>query len=150
GNIILQTARGRAGCPRARRFARMAIILRSTPMATATTSAPTKGAYRQLYIDGQWTDATGGKRLAVVNPATEETIAEVAFGTREDCKRAVAAARQAMPGWAKLTSWDRAKVLKRTADLMRERADLLARTLTMEQGKPLAEAKGEVMHSADT
>ncbi|MFL5023382.1 MAG: NAD-dependent succinate-semialdehyde dehydrogenase, partial [Microvirga sp.] len=86
--------------------------------------------------------------LAVINPATEETIAEVAFGTREDCKRAVAAAKAAMPGWAKLTSWDRAKVLKKTADLMRERADLLALTLTMEQGKPLAEAKGEVISNA--
>ncbi|HEX3150606.1 MAG TPA: NAD-dependent succinate-semialdehyde dehydrogenase [Gemmataceae bacterium] len=116
-------------------------------MATATTDQTT---YRQLYIDGQWVDATGGKRLAVVNPATEETIAEVAFGTREDCKRAIAAAKQAMVGWAKLTSWDRAKVLKKTAELMRERADALARTLTMEQGKPLAEAKGEVLHSADT
>src|SRR3954469_1993223 len=115
-------------------------------MATATD----RTAYRQLYIDGQWTDATGGKRLAVINPATEETIAEVAFGTREDCKRAIAAAKQAMVGWAKLTTWDRAKVLKKTADLMRERADMLARTLTTEQGKPLAEAKGEVMHSADT
>src|SRR6476659_3496013 len=119
-------------------------------MATATASAPASTAYRQLYIDGQWTDGTGGKRLAVINPATEETIAEVAFGTREDCKKAIAAAKQAMVGWARLTSWDRAKVLKKTADLMRERADELARTLTMEQGKPLAEAKGEVMHSADT
>ena len=50
----------------------------------------------------------------------------------------------------KLTAYDRAKVLKKTADLMRERADALARTMTMEQGKPLAEAKGEVLHSADT
>src|SRR3954469_12792679 len=115
-------------------------------MATATD----RTAYRQLYIDGQWTDATGGKRLAVINPATEETIAEVAFGTREDCRRAIAAAKQAMVGWAKLTAWDRAKVLKKTADLMRARADDLARTLTLEQGKPLAEAKAEVLHSADT
>src|SRR6476659_11134892 len=119
-------------------------------MATATASAPSTGTYRQLYIDGQWTDATGGKRLAVINPATEETIAEVAFGTREDCKKAVAAAHRALPGWARLTSWDRAKVLKKTADLLRDRADGLARTLTMEQGKPVAEAKAEVMHSADT
>jgi succinate-semialdehyde dehydrogenase / glutarate-semialdehyde dehydrogenase len=116
----------------------------------ATASAPSTGTYRQLYIDGQWVDGTGGKRLAVTNPATEETIGEVAFGTREDCKKAIAAAKQAMVGWAKLTSWDRAKVLKKTAELMREQADGIARTMTMEQGKPLAEAKGEVMHSADT
>src|SRR5687767_5151798 len=55
-----------------------------------------------------------------------------------------------MVGWAKLTSWDRAKVLKKTAELMRERADGLARTMTMEQGKPVVEAKGEILHSADT
>src|SRR5713101_6663173 len=55
-----------------------------------------------------------------------------------------------MPGWMKLSSWDRAKVLKKTAELMRERADALARTLTMEQGKPLAESKAEMLHSADT
>jgi succinate-semialdehyde dehydrogenase/glutarate-semialdehyde dehydrogenase len=117
-------------------------------MATAT--APSTGTYRQLYIDGQWVDATGGKRQNVINPATEEAISEVAFGTRDDCKRAIAAAKTAMPGWAKLTSWDRAKILKKTADLMRERADGLARTMTMEQGKPVIEARAEILHSADT
>jgi acyl-CoA reductase-like NAD-dependent aldehyde dehydrogenase len=54
-------------------------------MATATASLPST-TYRQLYIDGQWVEETGGKRLAVINPATEETIAEVAFRTREECK----------------------------------------------------------------
>jgi succinate-semialdehyde dehydrogenase/glutarate-semialdehyde dehydrogenase len=114
-------------------------------MATATGTT-----YRQLYIDGQWCDAANGKRLDVINPATEEAIAQVAYGTREDCRRAVAAAAKAMPAWMKLTPYDRAKVLKKTGELMRERADKLARDLTMEQGKPLAEAKGEVLHSADT
>ena len=74
-------------------------------MATST-AAPAKTGYRQLFIDGQWVDATGGKRLAVINPATEETIAEVAFGTRDDCRRAIDAAHRAMPAWAKLTSWN--------------------------------------------
>lgn len=106
--------------------------------------------HRQMVVNGEWVSAVSGKTLAVENPATEETIAEVAFGTRDDCKRAIAAAAAAMPAWQKLTPYDRAKVLKKTADLMRERADALARTMTMEQGKPLAEAKGEVLHSADT
>lgn len=105
---------------------------------------------RQLYIDGQWCDASTGKKLGVVNPATEETFAEVSFGNRADCARAVAAASAAMPAWMKLTPYDRAKVLKKTADLMRERADTLARTMTTEQGKPVGEAKLEVLHSADT
>jgi succinate-semialdehyde dehydrogenase/glutarate-semialdehyde dehydrogenase len=121
-------------------------------MATATATPPAVPPVknRQLYINGEWCDSSSGKKLAVENPATEETIAEVAFGTREDCKRAVTAAAEAMKPWMKLTPYDRAKVLKKTADLMRERADSLARTMTMEQGKPVAEAKGEVMHSADT
>jgi hypothetical protein len=113
-------------------------------------SHPPAHAGRSPTIDGQWVDSSNGKKLAVENPATEETIAEVSFGTREDCKRAVAAAAEAMKAWMKLTAYDRAKVLKKTADLMRERADDLARTMTMEQGKPLAEAKAEVLHSADT
>src|SRR2546423_5819084 len=106
--------------------------------------------HRDLYIDGKWVHAANGKTLAVDNPATEEVIAEVAFGTRDDCKRAIDAAAKALPGWMKLTAYDRAKVLKKTADLMRDRADSIARTLTLEQGKPLAESKAEILHSADT
>lgn len=117
-------------------------------MAAATATPPVKN--RQLYINGEWVDSSSKKTIAVENPATEETIAEVAAGTREDCRKAIAAAAEAMKGWMKLTPYDRAKVLKKTGDLMRERADALARTMTMEQGKPLAEAKGEVLHSADT
>jgi succinate-semialdehyde dehydrogenase / glutarate-semialdehyde dehydrogenase len=117
-------------------------------MAVAT--ATQQQTARRMYIDGKWTDAADGRTLGVINPATEEVIVEVAYGTRTDARRALEAAHKAMPGWMKLTSWDRAKVLRKTADLMRERADAIARTLTMEQGKPLAEAKAEVLHSADT
>ena len=81
-------------------------------------------------------------QLGVINPATEEIVAEMAYGGRAEARRAIEAAARAMPGWMKLTAWDRAKVLKKTADLMRERADAIARTLTMEQGKPLAESQG--------
>src|SRR5262245_63489563 len=112
-------------------------------MSTATP-------YRQLFINGQWKDSASGKRLDVDNPATEQVIAQVAFGGREDCRAAIDAAAKAMPAWMKQSPYDRAKVLKKTADLMRERADALARKLKMEQGKPLAEAKGEIIHSADT
>src|SRR5262249_37778251 len=113
-------------------------------MATATAAA------RRMYIDGKWCEADSGRTLGVINPATEEILAEVAYGGRAETRRALEAAHKAMPGWLKLTAWDRAKVLKKTADLMRERADAIARTLTMEQGKPLAESKAEVLHSADT
>ena len=113
-------------------------------MATATAAA------KRMFIDGQWCDAADGRTLGVINPATEDIVHDIAYGSRKETKRALEAARKAMPAWMKLTVYDRDKVLKKTADLMRERADLIARTLTLEQGKPLAEAKGEVLHSADT
>ena len=113
-------------------------------MATATA---TMG---KMYIDGKWCEAESGRTLGVINPATEVVIREVAYGSRGDAARAVEAAARAMPAWMKQSAYDRARVLKKTGDLMRERADNIARTLTMEQGKPLAEAKAEVLHSADT
>ena len=116
-------------------------------MATATAAT---GTLKKMLIDGKWTAADNGRTLAVVNPATEETVADIAYGSRAEYARAIEAAARAMPAWMKLTSWDRAKVLRKTGDLMRERADAIARTLTTEQGKPLAEAKAEVLHSADT
>src|SRR5437588_868544 len=113
-------------------------------MATATATL------KRMCINGQWVEADSGKTLDVINPATEEPIAAVAYGGRGETRRAIEAAHAAMPAWRKKTPWERAKVLKKTADLMRERADALARTLTTEQGKPLPEAKAEIMHSADT
>jgi succinate-semialdehyde dehydrogenase/glutarate-semialdehyde dehydrogenase len=113
-------------------------------MATMTA------ALRKMYIDGKWCDAEGGGTLGVINPATEEVLAEVAYGGRADARRALEAAGRAMPAWMKLSAWDRGKILKKTADLMRERADAIARTLTLEQGKPLLESRAEVLHSADT
>src|SRR5262245_29485667 len=113
-------------------------------MATATATM------KKMYIDGKWVAADSGRTLAVINPATEETIADIAYGGRAETRRALEAAGKAMTSWMKLTPYDRAKVLKKTADLMRERADTLARTLTMEQGKPVPEAKAEILHSADT
>jgi succinate-semialdehyde dehydrogenase / glutarate-semialdehyde dehydrogenase len=113
-------------------------------MATATATV------KRLYIDGKWCDADNKRLLGVTNPATEEVIAEIAYGGRAETRRALEAAGKAMPGWMKLTPYDRAKVLKKTAELMRERVDAIARTLTLEQGKPLAESKAEINHSADT
>jgi succinate-semialdehyde dehydrogenase/glutarate-semialdehyde dehydrogenase len=115
-------------------------------MATATAS----GTVRKMYIDGQWCAADDGRTLGVINPATEEVVAEVAYGGRAETRRALQAAHKALPLWRKQNAWERARVLKKTAELMRERVDAIARTLTMEQGKPLAEAKAEILHSADT
>ena len=106
-------------------------------------------ATETLLINGQWLAADSGQTLDVTNPATEETVAQVAYGGRAETSRALDAAAQALPAWRERNAWGRAEILKKTAALLRERADEIAKTLTMEQGKPLAEAKGEVLHSAD-
>src|SRR5260221_7492859 len=121
------------------------IVTEMTPMATATMTAR-----KQMLIDGKWCDSDSGRVLGVINPATEEVIADVAYGGKAETRRALEAAQRAFTSWMKTTAYERAKILKKTADLMRERADAIARTLTMEQGKPLPEAKAEVLHSADT
>jgi len=119
-------------------------------MATATPTATAADLPTRMYIDGRWAEADGGATRAVVNPADETTLADVAYGGRAEADHAIEAAARAFPAWRALSAYDRAKILKRTADLMRERADTIARTLTSEQGKPLPEAKAEVLHSADT
>jgi succinate-semialdehyde dehydrogenase / glutarate-semialdehyde dehydrogenase len=118
-------------------------------MATAT--AGTSANYpTQMYIDGQWCHAQEGKTLGVINPADESVLAQVAYGGRSEVEKAIAAAARAFPAWRALSVYDRAKILKKTAELMRDRADRIARALTQEQGKPLVEAKTEVLHAADT
>jgi len=104
----------------------------------------------RMYINGAWCDAADGNTLGVINPATEEIISEVAYGGRADTARAIDAARDAMPAWARQTAWERAKILRTIGDLIAERADIIAAALTAEQGKPLGEAKAEVMHTAAT
>jgi succinate-semialdehyde dehydrogenase/glutarate-semialdehyde dehydrogenase len=103
-----------------------------------------------MYIDGRWCDAEERKTLAVINPADESTLAEVAYGGRAEAERAIEAAARAFPAWRAASVYERAKVLKKTAARIRERAETIARALTQEQGKPLPEAKAEVLHAADT
>jgi succinate-semialdehyde dehydrogenase/glutarate-semialdehyde dehydrogenase len=119
-------------------------------MATATQPAKAEEFPTRMYIDGKWCGADSGKTLDVINPADESVLAKVAYGTRAEADRAIEAAARAFPGWRAVSAYDRAKILKKTAELMRERADRIARALTQEQGKPLLEAKTEVLHAADT
>src|SRR5580700_11737304 len=102
-----------------------------------------------LFIDGQWTKAAGGRTIPVVNPATGEPIGTVAHAERADLDRALEAADKGFRAWRKVSAFDRSKVMRKAADLLRERADRIAPLLTMEQGKPLPEAKGEVLAGAD-
>jgi succinate-semialdehyde dehydrogenase/glutarate-semialdehyde dehydrogenase len=103
---------------------------------------------RLNLIDGHWVSARSGDRLVVRDPATDEEVATVPRGGREEALEAVDAAARALPAWRATTADERAAILQRMARAMLERRDDLARTLTREQGKPLAEARGEVTYAA--
>jgi len=102
----------------------------------------------QAYIGGQWRNASDGRTFDVTNPATGEKIAAVADCAAAETLTAIAAASAAQKGWAGWTANDRANVLRRWRDLMVAQADRLARILMLENGKPLAEARGEILYSA--
>ena len=93
------------------------------------------------YVDGAWTDADSGATFAVTNPANGEEIARLADLGRAETTRAIDAAYAAQPVWAAKTAKERAVIMRRWFDLIVENADDLARLLTAEQGKPLAEAR---------
>jgi len=103
---------------------------------------------RQAYIDGKWVDAGSGATFPVFNPATGEKVAEVPRMGAAETRRAIEAAERALPAWQALTAKERARILRRLADLMLERDDELAALLVTEQGKPLAEAKAEIAYAA--
>ena len=103
----------------------------------------------QLFIDGEWTAAKGGRTMPVENPATGEDAGTVAHADTSDLDRALEAAQRAFIEWRAVSPYDKAKILKKAADLLRERADKIAPLMTIEQGKTLPEAKGEIMVAAD-
>jgi len=102
-----------------------------------------------MLIDGKWIEAKSGKTFEVGNPATGELVAEVPRGDREDARDALEAASRAFPEWAATPANKRAGFMRKAAQLIRERKDSIAKTLTKEQGKPLSEAKGEVTSAAE-
>ncbi|NNF92778.1 MAG: aldehyde dehydrogenase family protein, partial [Boseongicola sp.] len=102
----------------------------------------------RAYLAGEWKEGTGGRRFEVRNPARGDVIAEVADIDRAQAAAAIDAAYVAQKDWAARTAKERAQILRKWFELMVENADDLATILTAEQGKPLAEAKGEVMYGA--
>ncbi|KZE27303.1 NADP-dependent succinate-semialdehyde dehydrogenase [Crenobacter luteus] len=103
---------------------------------------------QQAYIGGEWCDALDGARFAVTNPATGELLGHAPRMGKTETERAVAAANQAFAAWRAQPAKARAAVLRRWYELMLANADDLARIMTLEQGKPLAEARGEVAYAA--
>jgi succinate-semialdehyde dehydrogenase / glutarate-semialdehyde dehydrogenase len=100
------------------------------------------------YIDGAWCPAAAGGRFGVNNPADGVRLAEVANCDGADAQRAVAAAARAWPAWRRRTAKDRAAILRRWFDLVMAHQEDLAKLMTAEQGKPLAESRGEVAYGA--
>ncbi|MGL5448296.1 MAG: aldehyde dehydrogenase family protein, partial [Rhabdaerophilum sp.] len=100
------------------------------------------------YIGGEWVQAASGKTITVTDPATGEVFGKVPSCGKAETSRAIAAAEAAFPAWRKKTAAERSAMLFTLASLLRENIEALGTILTMEQGKPLAEAKGEVLGSA--
>lgn len=97
-----------------------------------------------MFIGGAWTTAASGEVFEATSPATGEVIGQVGDGGREDAQRAIAAANEAAPAWARSSAFERAALLHRVADAVERRRDSLVHTLTLDQGKPLAESRDEV------
>ena len=106
--------------------------------------------HTQLLVDGRWTDGASGRRRDVINPATGAVVGTVAHADEQDLAQLADAAARGFRVWRHTTAIERAGLMRKAAVLLRERAEIIARLMTLEQGKPLAEARVEVMSSADT
>lgn len=102
----------------------------------------------RLYINGKWVEGSEGTE-PVTNPATGETLAEVHVGGKKEVHTAIEAANKAFPEWTRKSAAERAKLMNKMADLVEEDADRLATIMTMEQGKPLTQAKGEIQTNVE-
>lgn len=103
---------------------------------------------QQAFIDGQWRNALSGEVITVTNPANDQRLGSVPKMGAEETHEAIDAANRALPAWRALTAKERAAILRRWFDLIMANQDDLARLMTLEQGKPLAEAKGEIGYAA--
>ena len=113
------------------------------------TSAPESMDVR-LLIDGVWRSGGEGRSLAIVDPATEESVGRVAVASDADLELTIRAAAVGFATWRRVVPFDRSSILRRAAALLRERTDAIATLLTREQGKPIAQARTEIKGSADT
>jgi succinate-semialdehyde dehydrogenase/glutarate-semialdehyde dehydrogenase len=104
----------------------------------------------KLFIDGQWRDAAEGKTMAIIDPATEEEIGRLAHATRPDLDAALEAAAKGFKIWRDTPAFERYKLMRKAADILRERKDSIAWLMTRENGKPLVQAGMEIAVAADT
>jgi succinate-semialdehyde dehydrogenase/glutarate-semialdehyde dehydrogenase len=104
---------------------------------------------RSILFDNRWHAAASGATVAVHSPVSEEVIGEIAQGSPADADRVLASAAQGFAVWRDVPAWERAKIIRRAADLIRERVEAIAHTMSVETGKPLNEARGETNAAAD-
>ena len=104
----------------------------------------------QLFLNGEWRDSLSKETLEIINPATEEIIGKLAHARKDDLDIALNAADTAFKDWKNVSAYDRSKILRKAAEIIRSRVGLIAGLMTLEQGKPLAEAKGETLGAADS
>ena len=102
-----------------------------------------------LFIDGQWLNGDGRRGEDVINPATEKPLAHLPHASTADLEQALEAAKKGFAVWRSTAAYDRAKIMRKAADLVRERHDAISKTLAQEQGKVYPEARMEVLTSAD-
>src|SRR4051812_3093945 len=119
-------------------------------MTTATAEQAILDAVKpQLYIGGEWRDGGEADTIAVEDPATGETLIEVADATVDDAKAALGAAHETFAQWRDTAPRERGEILRRAFDVITERADDLALLMTLEMGKPVAESKAEIAYAAN-
>jgi succinate-semialdehyde dehydrogenase / glutarate-semialdehyde dehydrogenase len=126
-----------------------ALFRRPTDLPNARTKEDDMYTSLDHYIDGEWIKPTGAKSQDVINPASSKPIGELGHVSQGDLDKALAAADRGFKVWRKVSAFERGKLLRKAADLLRARADDIATVLTREQGKILAEAKLEVLSGAD-
>ena len=125
------------------------MALAERTMAAGAAPLGDRGLFRQqCYVDGRWIEADSGATIAVTNPATGEVLGTVPKLGKLETSAAIDAADRAWPGWRETTALERGEILRRWYELMREHQDDLAMLMTLEEGKPLAEAKGEIAYAA--
>lgn len=93
----------------------------------------------RLHIDGAWRDGAAGESISIINPATEDTIGTVAKAERADLDSALAAAERGFAAWRRVSAFERCQIMRKAANLLRERVEDIAPLMVMEHGKPLAE-----------
>ena len=101
------------------------------------------------FINGKWQQSLGGETYDVINPATEEVIGKASKANKQDIDLCLKSAKKGFEIWKNTSPWERSKIIRKISDLMRKKNDILAKWLTLEVGKPLAEASGEANGSAD-